>query len=219
MQSPKCLPPPPSAEEGGEPVPLSHLWIFRRMDINLVSTTNAGMAVHLGNFLEPKYQDGSPLSKLPMTVPISVGTRVRRLRGISEATYARTVTEPLGTATGLWDLQHQLEQFGLGRSFGFGLVFCRSLFSFIFVFSRLRVPPLPIIFRCSQGEIGDDCCGSIPKLFAKRYGLRRSYQIFSNLTDCSDLLRPLTGIAWLSKVPSPHSQSLGRSPCSCSSFC
>ena len=92
----KFLPPPPSAEEGGEPAPLSHLWIFRRMDINFVSTTNAGMVVRLGNVLEPKYQDGSPLSKLPTTVPISVGRRVRHLRGISEATSARTVAKPLG---------------------------------------------------------------------------------------------------------------------------
>ena len=43
---------------------------------------------------------------------------------------------------------------------------------------------------------------------AKRYELRRSYQISPNLTDFSDILRPLTGIDWLSKVPSPHSQSL-----------
>ena len=39
-----------------------------------------------------------------MTVPISVGTRVRRLRGVSVATYARTVTKPLGTVNGFMGL-------------------------------------------------------------------------------------------------------------------
>ena len=49
-------------------------------------------------------------------------------------------------------------------------------------------------------------------MFAKRYGLRRSYQKPSNMTDCPDILRPLTGIAWLSKVPSPHIQPLSDIP-------
>ena len=113
---------------------------------------------------------------------------------------------------GLWDLQH-VERFGPDLGFGLGSgFFSWPPFPVRIYLPSLSYTPSYLIFGCSQGEIGNNHCGSIPELFAKRYGLRRSDQISPNLTDFSGILRPLTGIAWLSKVPSPHSQPLADVP-------
>ena len=104
----------------------------------------------------------------------------------------------------MWsDLDWQVGVLVLVFSFSLGL-----FFPFTSILPPFHIPLSHLILRCSHCETGDNYCGSMPEVFAKRYGLGRSYRISPNLTNFSDILRPLAGIAWLSKAPSPHSQLL-----------
>ena len=147
---------PPSVVEQGEPV--SHFWTFCWKDIDFASTSHAGTALHLGRFLEPVYQDESPLGKLWMAscphiswdaCSALVGhTRDRLLWNRCEA--AGDPQRVCGTCN-TWNDLDQIWVLVLVPGFSLGL-----LFPFTFIFPRFHIPLSYLIFGCSQGEINDN---------------------------------------------------------------